>query len=368
MTHLQPMAPLTEYGPHPVATIRALATTTPAVRQSQAALADELARLWDLRGAGLARWRRIIHGTEIESRAAVAPIREMVRLSTGERMRLYEEHAPALAESSARDAIGRSGISAGEVTDVIVVSCTGFSAPGVDVDLVDRLGLTPSVRRTVVGFMGCFGAVIGLRTALGICATDPAAVVLLVCVELCSLHVRPTPDMANQVASALFADGAAAVVLSGAVSETDDDTADPPPGVSGLRLTGLGRSRLAPGTRGAMSWRITDAGFAMTLSATVPGALADELRDVTLSDGGRAALVVHPGGAAIIDAIEAATGPERTGDLDAARAVMRDHGNMSSPSVLFVLERIAASRPIAGATLAAFGPGLSVDTIQLTRS
>jgi len=345
------------------ATIRALATATPSVRRTQDELTRELADLWGLRGAALARWRRIARGTGIRSRAAVLPVGQTPRLTTGQRMRLYESHAPSLAAAPARAALRCAGVEPGRVTDLIVVTCTGFSAPGVDLALADRLGLAPTVRRQVIGFMGCFGAITGLRAAAGVCAAEPTAVTLVVCAELCSLHLRQADDAANLVASALFSDGAAAVVVTGACwSGAGPDHASA--GVAGLAIDGLGRSVVAPGTAGAMSWRITDAGFAMTLSEDVPAILGESMRELVGTDRA-GALAVHPGGPAILDAVERAVGHGR--DLDDARGVLRDHGNMSSPSVLFVLEQLAARQRVDRATLAAFGPGLSLETISLCR-
>ena len=347
------------------ATIGGLATALPCVRQGQEELAAEFARLWDLHGPGLDRWRRIVRGSGIRERAAILPIAGVPRLSTAARMRLYEEHAPALAHGAAAGAITSAGVPADRVTDLIVVSCTGFSAPGVDVDLIESLGLRPTVRRLTVGFMGCFGAITGLRAALGVCAADPSAVVVVVCVELCSLHLRATPDAANQVASALFADGAAGVVVLG--RDAARDRAGDDESTDRLMVLGPGASRLLPESRKEMSWRITDSGFAMTLSPRAPASLGANVRGALGGALGAEAgsVAVHPGGPAILDAIEEALEKGCARDIEIAREVLRDHGNMSSPSVLFVLEEFLAQRVWRPINLLAFGPGLTIERITL---
>lgn len=328
--------------------------------RSQLELCEELARAWKLRGAALTRWNRIVAGSRIERRALVRRVEETIDLSTGERMRAFEQEAPRLALPAARRALRRAGIDPGAITDLVVVTCTGFAAPGLDVALIDALNLSPSTRRLQVGFMGCFGAICGLRAAAGACAADPAATALLVCVELCSLHVRRDPDPQNLVASALFADGAAAAVVAGERSPVLQE--------QGRRAAG-GVAPITPGSsmllagRGLMTWRVTDTGFAMTLGREVPERLRASIgRVVSPIDPARRALAVHPGGAAILDAVDDALGLGGGGGIREARDVLRDHGNMSSPSVLFVLDRLRRDRLDRPVQLVAFGPGLSVES------
>jgi predicted naringenin-chalcone synthase len=338
-----------------------LGTATPPLCLSQAAVAQRLADLWSLRGSDLERWQRIIVGSEISTRYGVLPIEQVLRLSTEARMALYERSAPELAEAAAGRALRRSGIDPGRVTDLIVVSCTGFSAPGVDIALVDRLGLRPTVRRTVVGFMGCFGAIIGLRTAVGACRADPHAVALVLCLELCSLHLRSDRSAQNQVASALFADGAAAAVVVGAEAVDGVGTAMSVGGVT------LGYSRLIPEGRDWMSWRITDAGFAMTLTRDVPLALREHVAAIVneASPQRPCFFVVHPGGAGILDAVEEGLGLRGGSGLDASRDILRRFGNMSSVTVLFVLDEALRRGYRPPALLLAFGPGLSVECLSV---
>lgn len=346
------------------AVMAGLGVAAPDVQERQSELARQFAALWKLQGEAAKRWDRVIAGSQIETRSAVAPIVEVPRLTTAERMRLYETHAPALAQRAALEALAESGVTASAVTDLIIVTCTGFAAPGVDVELVRGLGLSPTVRRQTIGFMGCFGAITGLRAAFGACAADPEGVTLLVCVELCSLHLRGEPDVQNQIASALFADGAAAVVMTGSDHHHHDSAADRC--APCLALAHPGASMLFDDHRDDMSWRITDAGFAMTLSPRVPTALRRALPAFLASLGSQpGSIAIHPGGAAILDAAAEAVAPRFEADIEDARAIMRAHGNMSSPTVLFVLRRMlqrASATPLA---LLAFGPGLTIESITL---
>jgi predicted naringenin-chalcone synthase len=332
-------------------TLRAIGTALPGLGYDQLELARLQAAAWGLSGVELSRWDRIVRGSGILRRHAVAPIEQVIRLSTAERMRLYERHAGPLAAEAARTALREAATDADAVTDLIVVTCTGFAAPGVGPELVGRLGLRPSVRHALVGFMGCFGGVVGLRSAAGAAALAPDAVVLLVCVELCSLHLRDERSPEQLVASALFADGAAAAVLT--------------QGGQG-REVGPGRSRLLEGTAGAMSWRIEDDGFRMTLGREVPERIEAAVGPF-LAGAPPRAVAVHPGGAGVLDAIErgTATIPLDDRSLRAARGVLADCGNMSSGSVLFVLDRLLRAEVSGPIDAIAFGPGLTIDAVRV---
>src|SRR5262245_14674561 len=340
-----------------------LGTAVPGTCRMQEEIERSMARLWRLEGEKLARWRRIVAGTGIETRHGVMAIEDVINLTTAQRMKVYEHHAPSLAAEAARRALASAGLRGDQVTHLVVVSCTGFAAPGVDVALNSMLGLRSSAQRMMIGFMGCYGAITGLRAAVGICAAQPCAAALVVCVELCSLHMRSDPDVQNQVASALFADGAAAAVVTGASFAADQDSANTRLG----RLT-TGASLLLEQGQDWMSWRITDRGFAMTLTREVPAALAASIGDFVdrTSEGTRPrSFAVHPGGPGILDAVDSALGLHGAHGLGASRQVLRRFGNMSSGTVLFVLDEAlqdGASLPV---MLLAFGPGLTIESLTL---
>jgi alpha-pyrone synthase len=270
--------------------------------------------------------------------------------STAARMAVYAEQAPELALKAIRQLDGLEGVS-----HLVVASCTGFTAPGLDQVIARRLGLSPTVERTVIGFMGCYAGVTALRSATHIVRSDPAARVLVVAVELCSLHLQPTDRLDSLLAMAQFADGAAAALVSAEGA--------------GLAL-GEGLSLTLRESQDLITWTIGDTGFAMELSGEVPGRLAEALGDEAVAKliignapaSEIAAWAVHPGGRSILDAVERGLDlpPEK---LAVARAVLRECGNMSSATVLFVLERLMAERPASGLALA-FGPGLAMEGLR----
>ena len=340
-----------------------LGTATPPLRVSQSEIADRLGDVWKLSGARLDRWRRIVAGTGIDTRHAVMPIEQVPALSTRARMEAYERAAPDLARAAAGQALRAAAVEPAKITDLVVVSCTGFSAPGVDVSLVEGLGLAPTVRRTVVGFMGCFGAIIGLRAATAVCRAEPGAVALVLCVELCSLHLRADRSLQNQVASALFSDGAAAAVVAGPAGPFA-----PGPwggGAAPLGRVTLGHSRLLPQGRDWMTWRITDAGFAMTLAPEVPSALGRAICGIVeeAAPTPPESFAIHPGGPAIIDAVDEGLRLGGSRGVESARDVLRRFGNMSSATVLFVLQETLRRGHAPPTLMLAFGPGLSVESL-----
>jgi predicted naringenin-chalcone synthase len=281
--------------------------------------------------------------------------------SAGRRMAHYAEHAGPLAARAARQALARAGLGPGEITQLVTVSCTGFRAPGVDVHLIKQLGLPPTVGRTHLGFMGCHGALNGLRVARAFVDADPAARVLLCAVELCVLHYHYAWDPQRMVANALFADGAAAVVgvAEGAA----------PAGCWRVAANG---ACLFPDCEDAMTWTVGDHNFEMTLSKRVPGLIGERLRPwleawlaghgVALA--GVASWAIHPGGPRILAAVEEALGLSRE-DAAASRAVFAEHGNMSSPTVVFILERLQSRGAPRPCVALGFGPGLAVEAALL---
>ena len=279
-------------------------------------------------------------------------------LSTKTRNDLYTEEATKLFVCAARRALAHSDFEATAVTHVITVSCTGFFAPGPDYRIVRDLGLSPATERYHVGFMGCYAAFPALRMAQAFCEADPGAVVLVVSVELCTLHLRPPTDVDSIIATSVFADGGAAAIVS---CKTPAGTA--------LQLEHLA-STLTPTGEQDMAWTIGDEGFNMVLSTYVPQILETNMRGVVepfLGEAGFAAAdvahwAIHPGGRAILDKVESALelAPDRLG---ASRRVLNDYGNMSSATILFVLKEVLAEASVGEHIYAtAFGPGLTVES------
>jgi predicted naringenin-chalcone synthase len=313
--------------------------------------------------------RRIYLRSGVEGRHCV-PLLEAPNPSTAARMRHYRREALPLALQACRRALEHAAIAPEAITHLVTVSCTGFSAPGVDLALIEAVPLRPDVARTHVGFMGCHGALNGLRVAQAFVEADPRACVLLCAVELCSLHLQGGWNPDHIVANALFADGAAAVVAVAAAAEV---------GRLGLRACG---STVVPASADAMAWIIEDHGFSMALSARVPGLIAARLRpwlEAWLAGHGHSLAAirhwaVHPGGPRILAAVLESAGLQ-PGQLDGSREVLRRYGNMSSATVLFILQRLlgrpaAAGVPGAGAVSGpclalGFGPGLTVEAALL---
>jgi predicted naringenin-chalcone synthase len=277
---------------------------------------------------------------------------------TSARMRRFESHAVDLAHEAV--AALRMDEELASITHMVVASCTGFTAPGLDQQLMERLGLNPSIERTLVGFMGCAAAVNALKLAHHIVRSEPTAKVLVINLELCTLHLQETQDLEVILGALLFGDGCAASLVS----------AEP----RGIALQDF-RVATIPDTRDLITWRIGDAGFEMNLSGEVPQQIAKTLsNEATRNDDGGILRglhkddfdlwAVHAGGRTILDAVEQGL------DLDPealrwSRGVLRDFGNMSSATLMFVLDRIMQSAPAAAKGFGmAFGPGLVAETFR----
>ena len=284
----------------------------------------------------------------------------------------YIREAGPLFAEAARSAIDAcADLTAADVTHVVTVSCTGFYAPGPDYELIRELGLATTTQRYNIGFMGCYAAFPGLRAAAAFCTADPEAVVLVVACELCTIHVRSSNDPDQIVASSVFADGAAAAVV----------TARPAPAGDTVLTIDRLASELTPVGEKDMAWTIGDEGFEMVLSASVPkiidnyieGALVPLLTPEPALAADPAGSIrhwaIHPGGRSILDKVEAKLGLSEK-QLEPSRRILRDYGNMSSATVLFVLKEILETGTAPGAERVcamAFGPGLTVETGLFTR-
>jgi predicted naringenin-chalcone synthase len=271
--------------------------------------------------------------------------------STAQRMKVFEQSAPVLL----RQALDKLALSAGErdrIRHVLVTCCTGFYAPGLDFDVIDYLGISPAAERTMLGFMGCYAAINALKLARHIVRSDPGAAALVVNLELCTLHFNATQDLGEAISFLLFGDGCAASLV----------TAEP----GGLELDSFLALRVED-SRDLITWRVGDLGFQMFLSTHVPVKIERAMREhagLIAGDGGVQLWAVHPGGRSILDAVECglALPPDA---LWASRGVLSSFGNMSSATVMFVLEKLMqrASAGQSGCAVS-FGPGLTAEIMR----
>jgi len=325
-------------------------------------LADERSRSLFTRMAGLA---------DIRHRYAVFAPAASPENGAFDREGFYRRGAfPSTAQRMARFAteartLGAAAIAAldlgaerDSVTHLVVASCTGFAAPGLDFDIMRDAGLRASVERTVVGFMGCFAAVNALKLARHIVRSEPGAVVLVVNLELCSLHLQEQWELEKMLSFLLFADGASAALVSAAPT--------------GLAL-GRFSATVLPDSEGLITWHVGDSGFHMHLSGQVPGRIRRFLRAHGMGLLGNRAQAeiahwaVHAGGRSVLDAVQEglALGPTA---LRHSRAVLSDFGNMSSATLMFVLDRILRDGGGGDGIAMAFGPGLTVESFAFHRA
>jgi predicted naringenin-chalcone synthase len=272
---------------------------------------------------------------------------------TARRMKFFESFAPQLARQ-ALDKLALSDEERRGVTHVIVTSCTGLYAPGLDFEVVNHLGLNPSVERTMIGFMGCYAAINALKSAHHIVRSEPAARVLVLNLELCSLHFQETSELEQVLSFLVFADGCAASLISAEPKGLAID--------SFLALT-------IPGTSHLITWRIGEVGFDMFLSGQVPGEIGSALRQLgtQITRGADPLAIdlwaVHPGGRSILDSVDKGLALP-AGALGFSRSVLARYGNMSSATVMFVLADIMrqAQSGQQGCAMS-FGPGLTAETM-----
>jgi len=273
--------------------------------------------------------------------------------NTAVRMRRFEQHAPALAQAAV-DRLQLGGAECDRITHLLITCCTGFSAPGLDLELIERCRLPSTVERTTIGFMGCYAAINALKLARHIVRSDASARVLIVNLELCTLHLQDTIDLEQMLSFLLFGDGCAASIVS----------ADP----VGVALDSF-HAVLVPSTRGLITWNIREAGFDMVLSGGVPAAIHDGLREHgnEILAGAPVASIdlwaVHPGGRTVLDAVERALDLAPAA-LASSRDILRRYGNMSSATVMFVIDNVLrlGARGRTGCAMS-FGPGLIAETM-----
>jgi predicted naringenin-chalcone synthase len=276
--------------------------------------------------------------------------------SLEKRMQWYQAYAAELSMAAIRDCLRDRSET---ITHIITVSCTGMSAPGLDIELMETLQLPATTFHTSVNFMGCYAAIHALKMADACCKADPKAKVMIVSTELCTLHFQKEQTIDNMTSSMLFSDGAAAVLISG--SENDE----------GLHIDHFYSSVLTKGKKD-MAWELSSSGFLMTLSGYIPELIEEDfaslvdnaLQSAGLSKTDITQWCIHPGGKKILEAVHKSLGFSN-GQLQASYDVLKNFGNMSSPTVLFVLKKLMQERT-PGESMkifgAAFGPGLTMET------
>ncbi len=282
------------------------------------------------------------------------------------RMKWFNKHAPDISVQAIRHSI-EGKITSDEITHLITVSCTGMSAPGLDLMIIEQMGLPSTIYRTSVNFMGCYAAIHALKIANDICLLNSDAKVMIVCTELCTLHFQRETSIDNVASALLFGDGSAAVLV----------TADNSP-ERGLKLDHF-YSEILPGGKKDMTWEISSTGFLMTLSGYIPELIEQDFEPLVQRAVAGTGFqkndirhwCIHPGGKKILEAVGSSLSLPKD-DLRHSYSIMQHYGNMSSPTILFVLEKIlnelkaspetAGDRPPQPVFGAAFGPGLTMET------
>lgn len=359
--------------------ITAIGTANPEHKFNQSTIADFMVRAMQLNDDDTRRLRALFRMTGIETRYSV--ISDYGKLddydfysnsldfepipSTAKRLLFYRQHALKLSTEAIHHCLSNvKAFDKNSVTHLIVVSCTGMYAPGLDIDLIKTLGLPSHTQRLCINFMGCYAAFNGLKQADIICKSDSKAKVLVVCTELCSIHFQKQNTDDNLLANALFADGSAALLVESSPRK-------------GLNLKPVSfYCDLAPEGDRDMAWTVGDLGFEMRLSAYVPDIIQRGIKKLThslldqisnsLSD--IAYYAIHPGGKKILEVIEQELHLTKEQNKPAYE-VLRNYGNMSSPTVLFVLNQVCKNlngvddgKKILSF---AFGPGLTLESMVL---
>lgn len=328
--------------------------------------------LFDRRGSEIERLLPVFGHAGVVTRYSAVPL-EWYETSHGwaDRSQLFVDHALPLLEKAAKACLEQAGRSIAEVDALITVSTTGIATPSLDARLMERLAFRRNAARLPIFGLGCAGGVLGLARAAALAQAMPGQLVLLLVVELCGLTFRRDDQSnSNIVGAALFGDGAAAALVG-----CDDGAGERGPAPRTATIAGWGEHTW-PGSLDVMGWRIEDDGLGVLFSRDIPTLVRQELGPVLrtylscqgLSLADIDAYVCHPGGAKVIEALEE-TLQLAPGTMTAAREVLRDYGNMSAPTVLFVLERmLALQRPAAGPArwlLTALGPGFTAGFLTL---
>lgn len=355
--------------------ILGLGTALPDHRMNQADMSSSMARALKLDPVKAKRYSKIGCKTAIEHRFSVlsdfthqdssqwefwGPNFPDIQPTLLDRNLRYHQEAPQLADNAVQKALTNWGGDPGDITHVIVVSCTGIMVPGIDVHLVDEFKLNPNVERFGIHFMGCFAALKGLAAAIALCHENPTHRVLVLCIELCSLHFQNSEHGDTLLANLLFADGAAAVVMG-------NDSANKDAWHVVKRA-----SSLLPDSREFMSWNIGPSALEMHMTKEVPSHIRKHIKSFVhrMTDEQavkQSAFAIHPGGKTILQSVESACDLKKD-QTTASWEVLRDCGNMSSPTVLFILERLLqADHQPEQIVMLGFGPGLTAEGMVLRR-
>lgn len=284
---------------------------------------------------------------------------------TKSRNDLYIKQGRKLFVEVAEKLLKNSSFESEDITHLVTVSCTGFYAPGPDFDIIQSLGLDPSIERYHLGFMGCYASIPALKMAQQFCTADENATVLMVSVELCSIHFQANSKMDNLLSSTVFSDGGAGAIVS-------KNTPDYPH----FRINGFASSINKKGADD-MAWSIGDTGFNMILSNYIPELLKEGMDDFLLDVMNQFKIshdeiqrwAIHPGGKAILDKLENSTSVPK-GKIEASRKVLAEYGNMSSATILFVLQELmnqTSEKSEENTLVMAFGPGLTLESTLLTK-
>jgi alpha-pyrone synthase len=366
------------FASHPPAII-AIGTANPQYKQAQHVTADLIATSLELKPAEKRLLKYVYNKTGIEQRYSVlsdyekAPGEleffpnngEDIYPSTAARMQLYKDNALGLCKTAIKNCLAQlPDATQDSITHLITVSCTGMYAPGIDIELVQQLPLNPSTQRTCINFMGCYGAFNAIKLADAFCKADANAVVLIVSVELCTIHFQKSMDIDNIIANAIFADGAAAVIVQANTQQKKY-----------LALENF-HNELLPQTQKEMAWHIGDFGFDIRLSTYVPEIIESGIRQFTqnllqlhnLKQSDIDIYAIHPGGVKILEASEKALNITAEQNKYSYQ-VMRQYGNMSSATILFVLKAIWDAMTVGthqkNIFSCAFGPGLTLESMIL---
>ncbi len=360
--------------------IVSIATSVPEFQHAQEDILTFMQRVYAMNETDKRKLKFLYHQSAIDSRYSVVPDYSLSACNwqfypptenldpfpdLELRMKWYNRTASPLSIKAIEKCI-ENKISKEEITHLITVSCTGMSAPGLDLQIVEEMGLPPTIFRTSINFMGCYAAIHALKLADVFCKNDKAAKILIVCTELCTLHFQRENTIDNIASSLLFGDGCAAALV------TNDCN-----GSAGLGIKNF-YSEVAFKAKKDMSWELSSSGFLMTLSGYVPDLIEEDfgkllsnaLKNADINKKDISHWCIHPGGKRILTSIEKSINISAE-ELKESYNVLRSYGNMSSPTILFVLKEIMDSlkdniEKKSNIFGAAFGPGLTLETFILS--